>query len=75
MSYKKCIISVYFIFRSSRDVTGNIQEPNLANNKDFNCSNPMVECARLVCLINGWPGDTNAAEVSIKMDVNLGVLG
>nr|XP_027228582.1 integrin alpha-PS3-like [Penaeus vannamei] len=40
----------------------------------LNCSNPLVSCARLSCLIKSWPASTGFAHLTINLSLNLTVL-
>ncbi|XP_047488270.1 integrin alpha-PS3-like isoform X2 [Penaeus chinensis] len=40
----------------------------------LNCSNPMVSCARLSCLVKSWPSLSSVANVTVKLSLNLSVL-
>ncbi|XP_047487979.1 integrin alpha-7-like isoform X1 [Penaeus chinensis] len=40
----------------------------------LNCSNPLVSCARLSCLIKSWPAWTSFADLTINLSLNLTVL-
>ncbi|XP_037803693.1 integrin alpha-7-like [Penaeus monodon] len=40
----------------------------------LNCSNPVVSCARLSCLIKSWPSSSSVADVTVKLSLNLAVL-
>lgn len=54
-----------------KEETVNIVDAKLEKAVLLNCSNPLVSCAQIRCLISTWPAETVSAEFSVRMDMNL----
>ncbi|XP_047495129.1 integrin alpha-PS3-like [Penaeus chinensis] len=54
-----------------KEETVNIVDAKLEKAILLNCSNPLISCAQIRCLISTWPAETVSAEFSVRMDMNL----